>query len=269
VTDGTTTYSSVAELEFSGRLQVSPGSGGSTLVQSNHANNSVTLPDSVTIGNFILAIWIGNVPPATLGGMPQLALSTGGATEASAIYGQYSTSTTPPTCSVGSSIIYMAEVANVTGFSVGNYTPGGTSPNHTGAFSLGPTDGLVFYTGNTSSNYVAGEATSFTPSGTSVLDVPFTSGATFGAFIAHVAGAESSTSSVSWQDSTNAYRNSCYIGFAGAPTSFIVIDDPLIPVTVNGTLESGGLSALSISTGNTATSVSFTSGTLVINLGTP
>lgn len=268
ITDGVNTYSGLTELEFAPFLGVGV-TGFPSVVQSAYGTNSVSLPSPVTVGNYLLAMIKSPAAPGSLGGLPQLVNSNGGGAAGSALYGAVAASTTSPTCSYSDSYIWLLEIKGVGTPTYGTYTPTGVSHVYTPGFSLASGAGFLFYTGDSAVSYrYTGTATSFAPTGTVVEQTNYTNDYTFGGFSAYSIGSPTSLSTASWSDSTTAYGNSVYISFPNAAGSTTGVITPSIPVTINGTLE-GGFTAMTITTGNMATSASLSGSSLILNLGTP
>ena len=226
VSNGTETFSNVQTIEFDAPLEATQPSLP-VIVQSFKGTNNVSLPNPVTVGNYVLAIWMGpssggsSSAPSTLGGMPQLSVSSGSNFDGTAAYGQIATSTSSPICIASSSVIIMYEIANVGSVSAATYTPTELLDVWSASLSLPANAVFMVYAASMNAasgapEYTDGEATGFIPALTQLNEQPYLSAYTWGGFFAAVTGTTAALEDISWADSTHPYKDAVYVAFVGA-----------------------------------------------------
>jgi len=239
--------------------------------QTNSTGTSGVSFASVTAGNYLILMCFDAPSRGSIPSWMSLLYTYSSFPRANYIYG----GVIPASGSLSFALnttFYIAQYSGVTSVSVSAVT----YSNSAGVYSFGVTpsgaENQTFYMACAASANWSSGAGSFTPSQNSlVVQAGSYNANSTGGMIGAISQIPAGTLfTAGFTDATDTLASGgALVTLNGITPSGGSVLSLAGPVYINGTSQSSGFTTLELTTGNTATSVSFSSGTLVINLGTP
>lgn len=258
IIDGTNTYSNVQDVEIGNGLTVAAGAYSTpTIVQSqtySGGTGSFSLPNPVTVGNFLVVVQLGNSVGT---GLPVLeTIIAGPGYTNSFIYGETATSTLAPEITLQGNGYYY----EITGFST--YSSGFDSPQSVGTvssftFSNSTIAENLLISALSLNNTSPSSISSISPADATYLTAPYVGGNAYGGFVAEVPNLPTGSTEISWSNGQS-YVDSAYIFFVGSAMPGAVV--------LNATLNFSGTTATTATAGTASALPASPSGYLEVTI---
>jgi hypothetical protein len=268
LTDGLT-LGAFSTIDIAPNLIVGVGSVRPTPVQSASGTNGTAQLNFVpAVGNYVLLVYVGSPQTQPAGFVSLAEYDILGGLNYLNIYGKQIVSGDGnpafPAAGSGANSWVLVELENFGSVLGSSFGP--PSPN-TGSISWGcstfaSTSGCVIWASFDTSSSDAG----LYPSGTTLLHQVAFGSYTTSVFYTPIESV--GAASVGYSSGGTNY-GLAEVSIQGVTTGDIATLSSSLPLVLNGTTEAQGVQELVIQTGAAATSVTFSSGTLVLNLGTP